>query len=122
MKNILLIFIVAVNTVVSQLLLKKGVMELDLSRFNIYLVARIARSPFILVCFIMQLCSFVIWLVVISNTKLGYALGFAGAFLYLLIPLLSRLIYGERLTTLQWIGLFFISAGIFFMAKGDFVG
>jgi drug/metabolite transporter (DMT)-like permease len=122
MKNIVLIFIVSASTVASQLLLKKGVMGLDLSHFSLYLVRRIACSPLIIVCIIIQFCSFAIWLVVISKTTLGYALGFAGAFLYLLIPLLSRFIYGERLTTLQWIGLFFISAGIFCMAKGDFVG
>jgi drug/metabolite transporter (DMT)-like permease len=122
MKNIVLIFIVAASTAASQLLLKGGVMGLDLSHFSIDLVMKIARSPFIIVSIILQLCVFAIWLVVISKTKLGYALGFSGAFLYLLIPLLSWLIYGELLTTLQWIGLFFISAGIFCMAKGDSVG
>ena len=122
MKTIFLIFIVSASTAASQLLLKRGVMGLDLSHFSIDLVMKIIRSPFIIVSIILQLCCFAIWLVVISKTTLGYALGFSGAFLYLLIPLLSRLIYGEWLTTLQWIGLFFISAGIFCMAKGDFVG
>ena len=122
MKTIFLIFIVAASTAASQLLLKRGVMGLDLSRFSIDLVQRVACSPFIITSIILQLSCFVIWLVVISKTNLGYAFGFAGAFLYLLIPLLSWLIYGERLTTLQWIGLFFITAGIFCMAKGDFVG
>jgi len=118
MKNMVLIFIVAASTAASQLLLKGGVMGLDLSHFSIDIVMKIAHSPFIIVSIILQLCVFAIWLVVISKTTLGYALGFSGAFLYLLIPLLSRLIYGELLTTLQWIGLFFISAGISCMAKG----
>ena len=122
MKTIFLIFIVAAGAAASQLLLKRGVMGLDLSCFSIDLLQRVASSPFIITSIILQLSCFVIWLVVISKVNLGYAFGFAGAFLYLLIPLLSWLIYGERMTTLQWIGLFLITAGIFCMAKGDFVG
>jgi hypothetical protein len=73
MKTIFLIFIVAASTVASQLLLKRGVMGLDLSRFSIDLVLRIARSPFIITSIILQLSCFVIWLVVISKTNLAYA-------------------------------------------------
>jgi len=97
-------------------------MGLDLNRFSIDMVLKAASSPFILTSIVLQLSSFVIWLVVISKTNLGYAFGFAGAFLYMLIPLLSWLIYGERLTMLQWIGLIFITIGIFCITRGNFVG
>jgi drug/metabolite transporter (DMT)-like permease len=122
MKTIFLIFIVAASTAASQLLLKRGVMGLDLSRFSIDLALKVACSPFIISSIVLQLSCFVIWLVIISKTNLGYAIGCAGAFLYLLIPLVSWLIYGERLTMLQWIGLVFITSGIYCITKGSFTG
>jgi drug/metabolite transporter (DMT)-like permease len=122
MKTIFLIFIVAASTVTSQLLLKRGVMGLDLGRFSFDIALKVACSPFIISSIILQLGCFVFWLVIIKKTNLGYAFGFFGAFLYLLIPLLRWIINGDRLTTWQWIGLFFISAGILCMTRGDLAG
>jgi multidrug transporter EmrE-like cation transporter len=122
MKTISMIFVVSASVIVSQLLLKRGVRGLDFSCFSVDLVLKVASSPFIIASIALQLSSFVIWLIVISKTNLGYAFGFSGAFLYLLLPLLSWFIYGERLSSLQWIGLVFIITGIVLIVRGNLSG
>ena len=121
MKTILLIFIVAVTTVVSQLILKKGVMELALQRVTPVLLVKAAfTSPYVLISLALQGMNFLLWVVVISRANLGYSFGFAGAFLYLILPLLTWWLYGERLSPLQWGGLVLITLGILLLqAKGS---
>ena len=120
MKTILLIFIVAAITVVSQLILKKGVMGLALHWGTPALLVKAAfTSPYVLVSLALQGMNFLLWVVVLSRANLGYAFGFAGAFLYLILPLLSWWLYGERLSPLQWGGLVLITLGILCLqAKG----
>jgi len=122
MKTILLIFIVSASAVTSQLLLKRGVKGLDFSCFSMDLVQKVVYSPFIVTSIVLQLSSFVVWLVVISKANLGYAFGITGAFLYLMLPLLSWLIYGEKLAIIQWVGLILITVGIACLLKGDLAG
>ena len=117
MKTIFLIFIVSANTVISQLLLKKGVLTFQEVKLNTSIITSAVFSPYILGSILLQLFSFILWLIVLSKANLGYAFGFSGAFLYLMLPLLSWLIYGEKLVTIQWIGLLLITAGIICMVK-----
>ena len=113
MKTILLIFIVALTTAVSQLILKKGVTGLALNLSNPALLAKSAlTSPYVLISIALMGINFLLWVVVLSKANLGYAFGFAGAFLYLILPLLSWWLYGERLSLLQWGGLLLITLGI----------
>ncbi len=115
-----IIFLVSFCTIVSQLILKKGIMDIT-SRFSgiIYapslLLIQAARSPFVWVSLFLQAISFCIWIIVISKYKLGFAFGISGAFFYLLLPFFSWMVFGERLSLFQWIGLVFITSGIFFM-------
>ena len=120
MKTILLIFLFSTVTVVSQLILKKGVMGLASHWANPALLAKEAfTSPYVLVSLTLQGMNFLLWVVVLSRVNLGYAIGFAGAFLYLVLPLLSWWLYGERLSPLQWGGLLLITLGILCLqAKG----
>jgi drug/metabolite transporter (DMT)-like permease len=117
MKTIILIFLVSASTVVSQLLLKKGAIDFKLNRIDVSLVLSAISSPYILSSICLQLFSFVLWFVVLSKANLGYAIGFSGAFLYLMLPLLSWLIYDEKLGAIQWLGLILITAGILCMAN-----
>jgi len=121
MKTILLIFIFSATTVVSQLILKKGVTGLAVHWGTPALFLKAAfTSPYLLVGVALQGMNFLLWLVVLSRVNLGYAFGFAGAFLYLILPLFSWWLYGERLSPLQWGGLVFITLGILcLLAKGS---
>lgn len=121
MKTILLIFVVSTITVVSQLVLKKGVSVLDTSHATPFQFVTMAiTSPYILVSIIMQGVSFLLWVFVLSRANLGYAFGFSGAFFYMILPMLSWWIYGERLTLIQWSGLLLITMGVLCLqARGN---
>lgn len=120
MKTILLIFIFSIITVVSQLILKKGAMGLALHWSNpILLIKSVFTSPYVLISLALMGMNFILWVFVISRANLGYAIGFAGAFFYLILPLLSWWLYGDRLSLLQWGGLVLITLGILCLqAKG----
>jgi multidrug transporter EmrE-like cation transporter len=112
MKTILLILSVSTATVISQLILKKGVGELS-SASGFFDLARLAIcSPLVILSLCLQGFSFFLWVAVLSKANLGYAFGISGAFFYILLPLLSWLIFGERLGPVQWGGLVLITLGV----------
>ncbi|WP_416203266.1 SMR family transporter [Xanthomonas euvesicatoria] len=76
-----------------------------------WLVAAIL-SPSVMTAVAMQGVGFVVWMLVVRHVKLGVAFAISGAFFYLLLALLSWLLYGERLAMWQWVGLGLISAGV----------
>jgi len=115
-----LILSVSFCTIISQLILKKGVMKITANNdekieFSLMLLTQAIRSPFVWSSLILQTLSFCIWIIVISKYKLGFAFGISGAFFYLLLPFFSWIIFGERLSFLQWIGLVLITTGIVLM-------
>lgn len=88
-------------------------MRLDTSGATPVMLARMAlTSPYVLASITLQGISFLLWVLVLSRANLGYAFGFSGAFFYLILPLLSWWLYGERLSPLQWGGLFLITLGV----------
>jgi multidrug transporter EmrE-like cation transporter len=112
MKTILLILSVSTATVISQLILKKGVGELN-SSSGFFDLAKLALcSPLVILSLCLQGFSFFLWISVLSKANLGYAFGILGAFLYTLLPLLSWLFFGERLGPVQWGGLVLITLGV----------
>ena len=108
-----MILIVSVSTALSQLLLKKGVMELKINQVDFASLIRALNSPYIIAAALIQLFSYVVWLFVLSKANLGYALGLSGAMLYIVLALLGWWFFNERMTPLQWIGLVSISFGVF---------
>ncbi|MFA7402989.1 MAG: hypothetical protein WC007_03280 [Pelobacteraceae bacterium] len=121
MRTILLIFVVSATTVISQLILKKGVATFDAGHATPFQFVTMAlTSPYVLASVALQGISFLLWVLVLSRANLGYAFGFSGAFFYLILPLLSWWLYGERLSMLQWGGLLLISLGVLCLqAKGN---
>ena len=112
MKTILLILSESTATVISQLILKKGVGELS-SASGFFDLARLAIcSPLVILSLCLQGFSFFLWVAVLSKANLGYAFGISGAFFYILLPLLSWLILGERLGQVQWGGFVLITLGV----------
>ncbi len=112
MKTILLIFSVSSITVFSQLILKRGVGDLGAASGFFDLVRLAICSPLVILSICLQALSFFLWVAVLSKANLGYAFGISGAFFYTLLPLLSWLILGERLTPVQWMGLVMITFGV----------
>lgn len=104
--------LVACFTLSSQLMLKKGMSGAG-SVGNVVAALRFAvTSPAVLIGIVLQGCSFSLWLFILTRTKLGYALGFVGAFFYLLLPLLSWWLFGERLSPTHWLGLVFLCLAV----------
>lgn len=115
MREVLLILFVTMCTVVSQLLVKYGVGRLPVkdpgSNLLGWLVS-VATSPGIIGAVSIQAFGFLVWIVVVSRVKLGAAFAISGGFFYLLVALSSWLLYGERLSPIQWFGLVVISVGV----------
>jgi hypothetical protein len=83
-------------------------MGLDLSCLSVDFVRKVASSPFIIASVAIQLSSFVIWLIVISKTNLGYVFGFSEHFSISssaakLVCLRRKTIY----TSMDWTGFYY---------------
>jgi len=115
----LLLILVSINTIASQLLVKKGVTQLggirafaDLPRFAILA----ATSPWILLSVCLQIVGYLAWFVVVTREKLGIAVAFTGASFYVLMALSAWYFYGETLSALQCVGIGLIVLGVVCMA------
>jgi len=117
-REILMIIFVTLSTLVSQLLVKNGVSVIGARDPDLkggrWLVAALL-SPSIIGAIAIQGVGFLVWVVVVSRMKLGVAFAISGAFFYLFIALSSWMIYGEKLSAMQWTGLAMISSGVLMM-------
>ena len=55
---------------------------------------------------------YAVWMVVISQEKLGVAVAVLGSGFYVLMALTAWFAFGEELTPLQWAGIAFITIGV----------
>lgn len=114
-RELLMILFVTCTTLSGQLLLKHSVMriatQVPVPRGIDWLLAAFT-SPGVWAAIVIQGVGFVVWVVVISRVKLGLAFALAGAFLYVLMALVSWQLYGERLAPLQWAGIALVSVGV----------
>jgi multidrug transporter EmrE-like cation transporter len=115
----LLLLLTSINTVASQLCLKRGVAQLggiksisDLPRFAMLA----AFSPWILTSLTLQVAGYVMWMVVVTREKLGVAVAFAGAFFYILTTASAWYFYDEAPTIVQATGIALIIAGVICLA------
>lgn len=117
-REILMIIFVTLSTMASQLLVKNGVNILAKRMPELkgahWLMAAVL-SPSIIAAVAIQGIGFLVWVVVVSRMKLGVAFAISGGFFYLLIPIASWFLYGEKLSLLQWGGLAMISGGVTLM-------
>lgn len=114
-REILLIFFVTCSTIGSQLLVKRGLAQVAARtpspEGSAWLIAAVL-SPSVITAVAIQGIGFIVWMLVVRQVKLGVAFAISGAFFYLLLALLSWLLYGERLALWQWVGLVLISVGV----------
>jgi drug/metabolite transporter (DMT)-like permease len=111
----LLLVLVSINTIASQLCLKRGVIQLggvksltDLPRFMLLAIT----SPWIVLSVGLQIAGYVMWMMVMTREKLGIAVAFSGASFYILMALAAWFFYGETLTIWQCIGIGLIIGGV----------
>jgi multidrug transporter EmrE-like cation transporter len=110
-----LLFLISINTIASQLLLKKGVTQLggvkavtDLPKFMVLAMT----SPWIALSICLQIVGYLMWFLVVTREKLGIAFAFSGAIFYILMALSAWYVYDETLTILQCAGIGLIVLGV----------
>ena len=115
--NIIFISIIAFGTITAQIILKKGLLLLGGAHFSsgvIVEIFRIIHSSYVMGAFVLQGTIALFWIYVLSRTPLVYLLTMSGAFFYILLALASWIVLGERLSLIQWLGVFMISLGVVF--------
>jgi drug/metabolite transporter (DMT)-like permease len=110
-----------VNSVISQLALRRGLQNLvspagfsKLPRF----IASAALSPWIYASVTLQIVSYVMWMLIVSREKLGVATAAVGAGFYTLMALSAWLVYGETLSPVQWAGIALVTLGVLCISMG----
>ena len=113
-----------VNSVFSQLVLRRGLQDLvspagltNLPRF----IASAALSPWIYASITLQIFSYVMWMIIVSREKLGVATATVGAGFYALMALSAWLIYGETLAPVQWAGIALVTVGVACISLGGII-
>jgi drug/metabolite transporter (DMT)-like permease len=110
-----------VNSVISQLVLRRGLRELG-SPSSLHVLPRFlgdaSLSPWIYASVALQILSYVMWMLIVSREKLGVATATVGAGFYTLMALSAWLIYGESLTPMQWSGIVLVTAGVVCISLG----
>lgn len=115
--NIIFISIIAFGTITAQIILKEGLLLLGGVHFSSGVMAeifRIIHSPYVMGAFVLQGIIALFWIYVLSRTQLVYLFTMSGAFFYILLALASWIVLGERLSLIQWFGVFMISLGVVF--------
>ena len=120
LKNFLLLFFCIALGVIGQLSLKHGMnsigeIELDVSSLPGMLV-RSFGNPYVLLGYIIYGVSSLSWLVVISRVELSLAYPMI-AVGYVLIVILSRILFAEHVTPLRFVGTLVICFGVFLLSR-----
>ena len=113
--KIVFISVIALGTISAQMILKKGLLLLGGIDFSSNVVAeifRIMHSPYVMGALSLQGIIALLWIYALSRMQLVYLFTMSGAFFYILLALASWLVLGERLSFIQWLGVFMISLGV----------
>lgn len=107
------------TSVIAQTVIKMGISQPDNeigASGLLSLVVTIFQSPMILVGLGLYGIGALSWIAVLGRLDLSYAYPFL-ALNFVLITLVSRLVLGETVPTLRWLGLGFICVGIVIVAQ-----
>jgi drug/metabolite transporter (DMT)-like permease len=110
-----------VNSVISQLILRRGLQGLRIPQRLAGLpsfVADATLSPWIYASVILQILSYLMWMIIVSREKLGVAAATVGAGYYALMALSAWFVYGETLTYLQCAGIALVTLGVLCISLG----
>lgn len=122
MPTVVLVLLVTLCTIGSQLILKSGVNSLVAVLRNEGVVPFLfaaAMSPKVISALAIQGGGYVLWLFVLAQSRLSVAFAMSGSFFYLVMAGASWLVFGERLTLMQWGGLALISLGVILVSNGN---
>lgn len=115
LKNIVFISIIAFGTISAQTILKKGLLLLggiDFSSEVLVEILRVMHSPYIIGALFLQGIIALFWIYALSRMQLVYLFTMSGAVFYILLAIASWIVLGEKLSPVQWLGVFLISLGV----------
>lgn len=115
MPTTLLILITTLCTIGSQLILKRAVggIAQSLQQHGVMsFLLSAATNPYIILALSIQGFGYVVWLFVLTRSKLAIAFAISGSFFYLAMALASWCLYSERINGYQWAGLCCITVGV----------
>lgn len=111
----LLIVIVTLNSIASQLLLKRAVAAIG-TPTSVPGLAPFFRAaavtPEVYLSLVLQVIGYAVWMIVIAHEKLGVAVAVMGSGFYVAMALLGWVVFGEELSRLQWAGVVLITIGV----------
>ena len=116
MKTLILAFLAPAIGTIGQLLLKhvmSGIGPVGSAQLSSpgHVIFRLLTNPLFLAAVVLYFLGFVVWLVVLSKLKLSYAYPIL-ALSYCLVPLLSKVIFGEEVSPMRWAGIAIICFGV----------
>lgn len=115
MLTIVLVFTVTLITIGSQLVLKgaiDGLVDVLRTQGVLAFVIEAATTLRVILAVTMQGMGYVLWWFVIAQERLSVAFAISGSFFYLTMAAASWILYDEKLSIQQWIGLTLITAGV----------
>jgi drug/metabolite transporter (DMT)-like permease len=113
------ILVAVMLAVAGQLLLKTGLNLLGNMSFSSGIVAsyiKIFISPYVILGILAYFGSLCLWLYTLSKVNLSFAYPFV-AISYVLVILSSRLILGETVPMLRWVGVMVICCGVILVSR-----
>lgn len=72
-------------------------------------------SPYLWLALFSVLLTFIIWSTILSKIDLSVAVPIA-SFSYVLVAIVSIIFLGEKISSLRWLGIFFILIGVIFVS------
>lgn len=115
MPRYLLVFSIAANAVLGQLLLKRALLGLGgataLANWQKFVIDAL-KSPWIYGSLAIQALGYLLWMVLISKSKLGTATASVGGSFYVMLALCAWIVFGETMSLLQWLGIVLVSLGV----------
>ena len=116
MNKILIIALVILTNVSAQLLLRAGMKNIEINGVSLSLVTKILNSYHVWFGMFMYVISFALYLYILSEFEVGYVYPVIMSIGFILILIFSTLFLGETFSLLKFIGIIFISIGIWFLS------
>jgi multidrug transporter EmrE-like cation transporter len=116
----IILAVAILNTVLSQLLFKKGILQIGDIHFSVsnigLMMTNVFRNPYLLTGMFFYGVSFILWLFVLAKMKLSVAYPIT-SLNFVLVIVASFYLFGEKLSLLQYASIGLIIIGVVFLAK-----
>lgn len=113
-----LILVALIFALSGQVLMKKGMNRIGVITFDQPAkLLQIAMEPLVIGGVLLMACGALVWLVILSQADLSYALPLFGGVAYLILPVISWAFLGEPMTLTRLLGILLISGGVFLVTR-----